>query len=58
MNFSMLPSGINSIRIFAGAGSAPMLAAAAWDGLAGELALAAASFDSGDGTRPVSIRRA
>jgi PPE-repeat protein len=47
MNFSVLPPEINSIRIFAGAGSAPMLeAAAAWDGLAGELASAATSFNS------------
>src|ERR1700737_3480047 len=47
MNFSVLPPEINSIRIFAGAGSAPMLEmAAAWDGLAGELAAAAASFNS------------
>src|ERR1700757_3623616 len=47
MNFSVLPPEINSIRIFAGAGSAPMLeAAAAWDGLANELASAATSFNS------------
>jgi len=47
MNFSVLPPEINSIRIFSGAGSAPMLeAAAAWDGLAGELASAATSFSS------------
>jgi PPE-repeat protein len=47
MNFSVLPPEINSVRIFAGAGSAPMLeAAAAWDGLAGGLASAAASFSS------------
>jgi hypothetical protein len=47
MNFSVLPPEINSFRIFAGAGSAPMLeAAAAWDGLAAELATAASSFES------------
>ncbi|WP_155770273.1 PPE family protein, partial [Mycobacterium asiaticum] len=47
MNFSVLPPEINSLRIFAGAGSAPMLgAAAAWDGLASELAVAANSFGS------------
>jgi PPE-repeat protein len=47
MNFAMLPPEINSIRIFAGAGSAPMLeTAAAWDGLVGELASAAVSFSS------------
>jgi hypothetical protein len=47
MNFSVLPPEINSLRIFAGAGSGPMLAAAAaWDGLADELASAATSFTS------------
>lgn len=47
MNFSVLPPEINSLRIFAGAGVEPMLAAAAaWDGLASELALAAESFGS------------
>ncbi|OOK82361.1 PPE family protein [Mycobacterium kansasii] len=39
MNFFVLPPEINSLRMFTGAGSAPMLqAAAAWDGLAEELA--------------------
>src|SRR5262245_21973495 len=47
MNFSVLPPEINSLRMFTGAGSAPMLqAAAAWDGLAAELGSAAASFSS------------
>jgi PPE-repeat protein len=47
MNFLVLPPEINSIRIFAGAGSTPMLeATAAWDGVAGELACAATSFSS------------
>jgi len=47
MNFSVLPPEINSLRIFSGAGPAPMLeAAAAWDGVAGELASSAALFDS------------
>ncbi|BBX76207.1 hypothetical protein MSHI_41130 [Mycobacterium shinjukuense] len=47
MNFSVLPPEVNSGLIFAGAGSGPMLAtAAAWDGLAGELASAAGSFGS------------
>ncbi|WP_416143388.1 PPE domain-containing protein [Mycobacterium tuberculosis] len=37
MNFSVLPPEINSGRMFFGAGSGPMLAAAAaWDGLAAE----------------------
>ncbi|WP_151039081.1 PPE domain-containing protein, partial [Mycobacterium tuberculosis] len=47
MNFSVLPPEINSGRMFFGAGSGPMLAAAAaWDGLAAELGLAASSFGS------------
>ncbi len=47
MNFSVLPPEINSTRLFSGAGSAPMLAAAAaWTGLADELATAASSFSS------------
>jgi len=42
-----LPPEINSALIFSGAGSAPMLAAAAaWDGLASELESAANSFSS------------
>ena len=46
-NFSVLPPEVNSLHIFVGAGSGPMLAAAAaWDGLAGELSSAAASFGS------------
>jgi PPE-repeat protein len=47
MNFSVLPPEINSARMHGGAGSGPMLAAAAaWDGLAAELGSAAASFGS------------
>lgn len=47
MNFPMLPPEINSARMFAGAGSGPMLSAAmAWDGLAVELGSAAESFGS------------
>lgn len=47
MNFSVLPPEVNSARMYRGAGSRPMLAAAAaWDGLAGELGSAAASFGS------------
>ncbi|WP_261879121.1 PPE family protein, partial [Mycobacterium marinum] len=46
MNFAVLPPEINSVRMFSGAGSEPMLAAAAaWDGLSAELA-AAESFAS------------
>jgi PPE-repeat protein len=45
MNFAVLPPEMNSARIFAGAGRAPMLAAAAaWGGLAEELHAAAGSF--------------
>jgi PPE-repeat protein len=47
MSFMVLPPEINSLRMFSGAGSAPMLqAAAAWDGLASELGSAASSFGS------------
>jgi hypothetical protein len=47
VNFSVLPPEINSLRMFLGAGSAPMLqAAAAWQGLAEELGTAADSFVS------------
>ncbi|WP_156764613.1 PPE family protein, partial [Mycobacterium sp. 1081908.1] len=46
-NFAVLPPEINSLLMFSGAGSAPMLdAAAAWDGLASELGSAASSFAS------------
>ncbi|WP_155771924.1 PPE domain-containing protein, partial [Mycobacterium asiaticum] len=51
MSFSVLPPEINSLRLFSGAGSAPMLAAAgAWAGLADELGLAAESFASVTGS--------
>ena len=47
MNFSLLPPEINSALMYGGAGSAPMLqASVAWEGLAAELASAAASFGS------------
>jgi len=47
MNYSVLPPEINSALMFAGAGSDPMLqAAAAWNGLAAELDSAAQSFAS------------
>lgn len=47
MSFLVLPPEINSMLMYAGAGPAPMLAAAAaWDGLAGELGSAAQSFSS------------
>ncbi len=46
-NFAVLPPEVNSVRMFAGAGPAPMVAAAAtWDGLATELVSAATFFDS------------
>jgi len=47
MDFGALPPEINSGRMYAGAGSGPMLAAAtAWDGSAAELNSAAASYRS------------
>ncbi|OBG34364.1 hypothetical protein A5672_22955 [Mycobacterium alsense] len=47
MSFLVLPPEINSMLMYTGAGSEPMLtAAAAWDGLAGELGSAAQSFSS------------
>jgi PPE-repeat protein len=47
MDYGALPPEINSGRMYAGAGSGPMLAAAtAWDGSAAELNSAAASYRS------------
>ena len=47
MDFGALPPEINSGRMYTGAGSGPMLAAAtAWDGSAAELNSAAASYKS------------
>jgi PPE-repeat protein len=47
VDFAALPPEINSGRMYAGAGSGSMLAAAAaWDGLAAELSSAAASYRS------------
>jgi PPE-repeat protein len=47
MDFGALPPEINSARIYAGPGSAPMLAAAAaWDDLAEDLYSTAASYSS------------
>src|SRR3978361_2291386 len=47
VSFFTLPPEINSLRMFMGAGSAPMLqASAAWNGLAAELGTAAQSFGS------------
>ncbi|WP_109470769.1 PPE family protein [Mycolicibacter sinensis] len=46
MDYGALPPEINSARMYAGAGSGPMLAAAtAWDVLAEELSLTAAAVD-------------
>lgn len=47
MNFCVLPPEITSMQMFTGAGSGPMLAAAAsWEGLGSELGSAAESFSS------------
>ena len=47
MDFALLPPEINSARMYDGAGSGPMLAAAAaWDGLAFELHSSATSYGS------------
>jgi PPE-repeat protein len=47
VDFAALPPEINSGRMYAGAGSGPLLAAAAaWDGLASELSAAATSYQS------------
>lgn len=47
LDFGVLPPEINSGRIYSGPGSGPMLvAAAAWDMLAGELSAAAAGYGS------------
>ncbi len=47
MSFMTLPPEINSLLMFSGAGSGPMVeAAAAWDELASELGAAASSFGS------------
>ncbi len=46
MDFLVTPPEINSLRLYGGAGSGPLLeAVAAWDGLAAELRSAAGSFD-------------
>lgn len=47
MDFGALPPEINSGRMYAGAGSGPMLAAAAaWEALAAELSSTASAYDS------------
>lgn len=47
MDFGALPPEINSARLYAGAGSAPLVAAAAaWNGLAAELSSTAAEYDA------------
>jgi len=47
LDFGALPPEINSMRMYTGAGAAPMMAAAAaWNGLAVELSTTADSFES------------
>ncbi|WP_415823745.1 PPE family protein, partial [Mycobacterium basiliense] len=66
LDFAWLPPEINSARIFSGAGSGPLyVAAAAWEGLAADLAASASSFDavvsglaSGPWSGPASVSMA
>ncbi|WP_343709048.1 PPE domain-containing protein, partial [Mycobacterium sp.] len=45
MDFAALPPEVNSARMYAGPGSAPMMAAAtAWDALAGQLDVFATGY--------------
>ncbi|WP_157011720.1 PPE domain-containing protein, partial [Mycobacterium celatum] len=47
MDFGLLPPEVNSARMYAGAGSGPMMAAAsAWNALAAELSSTAAAYES------------
>ncbi|MDD4867210.1 MAG: PPE domain-containing protein, partial [Mycobacterium sp.] len=47
MDFGMLPPEVNSLRMYTGPGSAPMLtAAAAWDDVAAQLHSAVASYSA------------
>jgi len=47
MDFGLLPPEVNSGRMYAGPGSEPLItAAAAWDGIAAELATAAGAYES------------
>ncbi|BBX96457.1 PPE family protein [Mycobacterium lacus] len=47
MDFGALPPEVNSLRMYSGPGSAPMLAAlTAWDGLAAEMHLTATAYES------------
>ncbi|MCV7198864.1 PPE family protein [Mycobacterium angelicum] len=47
MDFGALPPEVNAARMYAGPGSAPMMAAAsAWNGLAAELGATAAGYDA------------
>ncbi|MDT5225297.1 MAG: hypothetical protein QOG19_2704 [Mycobacterium sp.] len=47
MDFGALPPEVNSLRMYTGPGSAPMLAAMmAWDALAAEMRLTATAYDS------------
>lgn len=47
MDFGALPPEVNSLRMYSGPGSAPMLAAVtAWDGLAAEMHMTATAYES------------
>ncbi|OBK26348.1 PPE domain-containing protein [Mycobacterium asiaticum] len=56
MSFAALPPELNSAQIYAGAGTGPLLSAAAsWDGLAAEWSAGARSFSAtGVLTHPLS----
>lgn len=58
VGFAWLPPETNSLRMYLGAGSRPLLAAAgAWDGLAEELHAAASSFGSVTSELPAALGR-
>lgn len=58
IDYGMFPPEINSGRLYAGPGAAPMLTAAnAWDELAAELSTAATGYGSASAHRRRKLRR-